>query len=133
MIRKAVIVFFSILLLGLTSCGTTYIIADYPAAEIFVDSTYIGKGTATITRAGVPKKAMVDAVYNGKVLTSVQIRRRFDGVTLLAGLFTNYLGFIFCWRYPKEINVHVPRTFLDEAGQSVWEQAPGTYRPGQYK
>ncbi|MEI7594846.1 MAG: hypothetical protein WCK02_03800 [Bacteroidota bacterium] len=118
-IKKSCLLF--IITLMLSSCGATIVTCKRTDADIFVDGVCKGKGTVKIKRIGVPHKAQIIAQVNNTEIGSIKASRKFDAVTLLAGLCTYYSGFIWAWRYPSVIEVPVFETFATE---SIWLKPP---------
>jgi len=117
----------TLLLLCLTvvACGTTEIRTGDPTAAIFVDGEHIGDGSASITRTGLPRSSDVTVKRNGQPVATREVSRRFTAVTLLAGLFTAYTGFIWAWQYPDEVVFDLPAARPGAAGWdavSAWEK-----------
>ncbi|MEP4533117.1 MAG: hypothetical protein ABJ004_08520 [Cyclobacteriaceae bacterium] len=94
---------FLALLLLITSCGTTRIIANNPEADIYINNLKKGEGEVEIKRMGPPQKMKIYAEYYGSKSSERQIKREFDLSTLVLGLYTYGIGFAFGWRYPKEV------------------------------
>lgn len=121
-LRIPILIFLAFIL---ASCGTTHIHTSDPYAEIHVDGEYKGRGYAKITRGGPPKTIHIEGVSQGEVIAERNVKRNLDGVTIVTGLFTNGLGFIFAWRFPKEIELYTPRTGRWDKRESVWDRPPG--------
>ena len=115
-----------VLVAGLSSCGTTIIVANHPRAQIYVDGVYEGTGTARITRAGIPKRTQLEAVLNHEVVAQREIRRQFDGAALFSGFFTYGIGFFALWRYPKAVHLDASGGFPAQPGESIWDKPPGS-------
>lgn len=94
---------FLALLLLITSCGTTRIIANSPEANIYINNIKKGEGEVEIKRMGPPQKIKIYGEYNGSKSNEREIKREFDLSTLVLGLYTYGIGFAFGWRYPKEV------------------------------
>jgi hypothetical protein len=114
------------LVAGLSSCGSTIIVANHPQAQIYVNGVYEGTGTARITRAGIPKRTQLEAVLNHEVVAQREIRRQFDGAALFGGFFTYGIGFFTLWRYPKEVHLNANEGFPSRPEENIWERPPGS-------
>jgi len=105
---KLIITFLSFVLLILTGCGTTSIItnASY-TPDFYVNGQFAGKGSATITRMGPPKKVTISVKYRGEEVGNLVQKRKFDGVTCLCGYLSYGIGLFTAWRFPAVIVVPV--------------------------
>lgn len=122
-------IFSLLLIVILSSCGTTQLIVmNYPSAEIFVNGEYKGHGTVEIKRTGTPKKSNVVAKYQGIEIGSTLIKRKFDFVTFMVGYCTYGIGFFTCWRYPEM--VYIPTEDSKPSNNtyvSPWDVPPGNW------
>lgn len=109
----------------LSSCGTTKITAGNQDADIYLDSRKIGKGSAEIPQTGIPAKRTLTAKYNGGVIGSMEIKRRFTATTAVAGLFTFYTGFIWAWQYPDM--VFIPTEPVEKTKKNSWDEPPSKW------
>lgn len=121
-----------ILLLALAGCGHTRIETTDPAARIYVDGAMVGKGHAEIRRTGVWHTAHIEVKTPDGRHETREVRREFTWGTLLCGLYTVYLGFIFCAQYPDTVLIALPAAGpyrspwdVDPNGApSVWDAPP---------
>lgn len=110
------------LCLALAACGTTRIIAADRNATILVNGKVEGRGTAEITRRGVPMSMVVEVRMPDGRRSVKKISRRFTGWTLVAGLFSYGIGALTYWELPEEIFVEVPPSSWDDpaAAEDLW-------------
>jgi len=115
-----------ILIVLLSSCGSTQLLVDNKDVSIYVDGENLGKGSAEIRRTGIPKKINITAKYQSKEVGSLQLKRKFDLVTFITGYFTYGIGFIFAWRFPAVVTI--PTNELDKSrkSKSIWLEPPGS-------
>lgn len=99
---------------------------DNKNADIYVDGQKVGKGTAEITRMGLPKKANLSAKYNGQEVGSMVIKRKFDGVTCLVGYFTYGVGALFAFRFPALVMIPTNIAEDEQRTRSIWLEPPGS-------
>jgi len=101
---KPIFIFYLFLLLLLVGCGKTRIItnASY-TPNLYVNDQFVGKGSATITRTGPPKRITITAKYNGEQVGSMIVKRKFTGATCLIGYFSYGIGLVTAWRFPETI------------------------------
>ncbi|HOH99541.1 MAG TPA: hypothetical protein PLE85_03280 [Bacteroidales bacterium] len=125
---KYLIIAGALLMLLLTSCGSTRLIADNQRAEIYVDGRFQGMGTAYIPRTGIPVKATVSTFMKGRQTGEVEIKRHFTGTTFLLGWITYGTGFFWGWRYPREIYIPANRRSEEDPQQNIWMKPPGSPR-----
>ncbi len=84
----------------LSSCGTSYVLVQYPDAELYKNGKFIGKNVGEIPRYGLPGKAQIEARVQNKVIGTCEVRRTINESALLVGLFTYGTGFFFSFSYP---------------------------------
>jgi len=113
-------------MLCMSSCGMSRITVNDPNAEIFVNNVYKGKGTAEVTRMGFPKKLHIEAKCNNSTVGSIIVKRKFDGVSLLMSICTRGYGFIFSFRYPKNILIPIIDAPTESAKpkENIWMKKP---------
>jgi hypothetical protein len=112
----------------LASCGTTHLVVLNPDADIYVNHVYKGTGTATLVRTGPPRKVTAEVRYMGRTIGSIDLKRKFDLVTLFAGCYSYGLGFICAWRYPGLVIVPVENHSCFGDNQSIWDKPPGDWK-----
>ncbi len=110
--RKYLVIALSALILFASSCAQTQLVSGIAGADIYVNGVFKGKGSVEVKRAGVPKKIEVSARYQGRELGKIIVKRKFDIVTLIAGLYTYGVGIVFTFRYPAM--VYIPGTGVNE-------------------
>ena len=127
------IISFLVLILLLSSCGTTQILVNRSDIDIFVDNVHKGKGRAELIRTGAPMSKTLTAKYNGQTVGEIIIKRHVNFETVLAGLLTIDpffgVGFLLCWKYPE--TVIIPTNLSDNLPfnkpsnkESIWLQPP---------
>lgn len=130
MIRSCIFLLSISLLLG--SCGTTQLVTNNANVEIYVNNNFKGKGQATVTRTGPPQKMHVEARYQGERVGEINVKRKFEVITLIAGCYSYGLGWFITWRYPA--TVIIPTTNETDENKSsephlnVWELPPGEWK-----
>ncbi len=110
------------LLIG-AGCGTTHIMSTDPTARIYVDGELLGIGRAETRQRGTPHTAVVMAKTPDGRSTKLDVKRRFTGVTLLAGLFSYGIGLFAFWEYPEAVYLPIdaPQTDAQWAeGADPW-------------
>jgi hypothetical protein len=96
------------LLVALSACGTTRIHSADRDARIFVDGVLVGRGDAEITRRGLPGHTRITVEGRDGRRAETEVARSFTAATLVAGLFTGYVGLIAAWELPEVIAVDLP-------------------------
>ncbi len=94
-------------LLLLSNCGTTLLVADRPTQEIFVNGVYKGKGVVKIQRAGVYSSKTIVAKQRDKIVGQTNISRNFDLTTLIVGYLSFGVGLVTYWRFPGIVKIPV--------------------------
>ena len=120
-----------ILSIFLSACGTTQLISMRGNPDIYVNGEYKGKGRAEIKRMGFPKKITVTAKSNSEVIGEITTRRSFDIVTLIAGFYSLYTGFLWAWRFPETVMIPVDESKIEKETEekdqrNIWMRPPGS-------
>ncbi len=104
----------------LMSCGTTQLVVNNSDVDIYINGAKSGKGTATMTRSGPPKSVKVEAKYDGVLVGSKIVKRRFTGVTCLVGYLTYGIGLFTAWQYPETVVIPIKDISSIKTG-SCWD------------
>ena len=129
--KKLKVLNLCLLLLLVCSCGTTKIICPESNAEIYLDNSYVGQGTAKVKSVGFPHTAYLEARKGGRVIGKTTMSRSFTFNTFLIGLCTYYSGFIWAWYYPDDVTIPVYSGYKsgfdnkspwDNSEESIWSQ-----------
>ncbi|OFY63589.1 MAG: hypothetical protein A3H98_06335 [Bacteroidetes bacterium RIFCSPLOWO2_02_FULL_36_8] len=118
-VEKYFFIFFTLLILS--SCGSTQVVVpNNSQAKIFQNGKYIGKGSAEITRRGLPKKSLFTAKFDGREIGSVLAKRSFDLLPCLLSFVSYGTGLFFTWKYPETIIIPV-ENFPETPAKSPWD------------
>ncbi len=129
-IKKALKHFFILILaIIISGCGTTDIYVPHSDVDIYINNVQKGKGTAEITRTGVPKKKHITAKYEGQLVGEKTIKRKFNLLTGIVGLYTYGIGLIFCWQYPNTVYVPVDTEIIYGVNnnRNIWMEPPNKW------
>lgn len=120
-------IFFIVLVVFFSSCGTTYVVVQYPDAEIYKNGKFIGKNVGEMTKYGLPGKAKLEARFRNQVIGQCEVSRKFNENSVVFGLFTYGVGFIVtAFKYPGYVivplNPEIINTDINKKGvmKSVW-------------
>ncbi len=126
---RRIFTFLIIASLLLSGCGRTIITTSSPTADIYINSTLKGRGTAEVTRRGPPLKYYIEAKEGGVVVAKTIIRRKFDVTTCVIGYFTYGVGLILGWRFPSDVYLNTP---VKEQGEQPPVLSPWDAPPAQH-
>jgi hypothetical protein len=97
------------LLLTLTAaCGTTHVVANDPAARVWVDGEMVGKGRGRVNQRGLPGSAVVLVKSEDGRRQQASMSRSFTITTFLLGFITYGVCWLACWEYPGSLLVELP-------------------------
>src|SRR5512145_3483956 len=119
---------------------TTRIVADDRDGLVWVDGRYTGRGVGVVHRVGPPHTARILVTLpdgrRGRALMQREVTPR----TVRRGLRTFGICLAFCWEYPDEIQVTLPKPkpksgwavdpekdpwlLAPGAGPSAWDEPP---------
>lgn len=113
------------IVLVLTGCGTTQVMVNSPRTDIYIDNVHMGKGSVEITRMGPPKRKNLVAKHEGTTVGQMEIKRKFDVLTALIGIYTYGVGFIVGWRYPSVVIIPTEQIEgVTPASKNPWMDPP---------
>ncbi len=105
---------------SLFGCGTTLIVTNEPGARIWANGRLVGRGQAQIDQRGTPETSTILVKADDGRQERTVIKRRFTGITFLAGIFTYGVCLFACWEYPNSVFVALPPTMHGPA-TAGWE------------
>ena len=124
--------FFLLAVIIATGCGITHImVQNNIPADIYMNGQYKGKGVVEIQRTGIPQKVNVTAKYEGREIGSLLLKRKFTGLTFLAGYCSYGFGFFFCWQYPD--TAIIPTDMPSPPAEQDYYKSPWDMPPSKTK
>ena len=91
-------------------CGTSRVITNDPSANIWANGKLIGRGQASIEQRGMSETTLISVQTADGRTQNVLAKRSVTAFTVLTGLVSYGLCFIFCWEYPETILAWLPPT-----------------------
>jgi hypothetical protein len=120
--------------ISLAGCGTMRITAEDPGAHIYAGGRALGRGTAELSRRGMPGSTTIIAVSDDGRRAQTIARREFTALTLITGFFTYGICMFACWEYPSDIYLPMPAKpkSMDLGAQQLddlWLNPPAGWTP----
>jgi hypothetical protein len=120
---KNKIIYFSIFLVLLSSCGTTVITFSEHSRpySVYINNNYKGLTSSKIKipQSGLPEKKEIKVKDGfGRVVGKESIKRKFNPVIFILGCFYLYPLWLFSWEYDRKVEVHINQT----QSKSAWDE-----------
>ena len=124
---KAKLIYFSVLLILLSSCGTSLIKvtgSSRPYA-VYINKQFKGMTNSDIkiTRCGLPQKKLVEIKdTKGNIITKEKISRDINGIRFVMGLVAFSPILLFSWEYDKRIEIYIENSNNNNSNTSPWDE-----------
>jgi len=89
-------------------CGTSRVVTNDPSANIWANGKLIGRGQASLEQRGMSEETLISVRTDDGRTQNILAKRSMTAFTVLAGLFSYGLCFVFCWEYPDTIFALLP-------------------------
>ena len=109
---KTKLIYFSVFLILLSSCGTSLIkvTGNSRLYSVFIDNQYKGmtNNDINIQRSGLPQKKLIEIKdTKGKVIAKEKVSREFNSLKFLIGFVYAWPIWFFSWEYDKKIEIYI--------------------------
>lgn len=124
---KTKLIYFSVFLILLSSCGTSLIkvTGNSRLYSVFIDNQYKGmtNNDIKIQRSGLPQKKLIEIKdAKGKVIAKEKISRDFNVLKFLVGFLYCYPIWFFSWEYEKKIEITIDNSSNNNSNTSPWDE-----------
>ncbi len=123
---KTKLIYFSVFLILLSSCGTSVIkLSDTSRPySVYINSQFKGMSNSNIRiqRSGLPQKKLIEIKdTRGRVIAHEKISRDFNAIKFLIGFVYFYPIWFFSWEYDKKIEIYIDNSKINK-GKSPWDE-----------
>ena len=124
---KAKLIYFSVVLILLSSCQTSLIkvTGNSRPYAVFINNQYKGMTNSEIKfqRSGLPQKKLIEIKdTKGKVIAKEKISRDFNTLKFLVGFVYCYPIWFFSWEYDKKIEIYIDNSNNNSNNTSPWDE-----------
>jgi hypothetical protein len=124
---KIKLIYFSVLLILLTSCGTSLIkvTGNTRPYAVYINKQFKGMTNSDIKipRCGLPQKKLVEIKdTKGNIITREKISRDINGLRFIIGLVAFYPIWFFSWEYDKKIEIYIDNSNNNNSNTNQWDK-----------
>ncbi len=127
---KTKLIYFSVFLILLSSCGTSLIkvTGNSRPYSVFIDNQYKGmtNDKIKIQRSGMPQKKTIEIKdVKGKIIAKETISRDFNSLKFAVAVITVYLipMAFYCWEFDKKIEIYIDNSNNNNnSNTSPWDE-----------
>lgn len=124
---KTKLLYFSVLLILLSSCGTSLIKvtgSSRPYA-VYINKQFKGMTNSEIKipRCGLPQKKLIEIKdAKGNIITKEKISRDINGSRFIVAVFAFSPILLFSWEYDKRIEIYIDNSNNNKSNTSPWDE-----------
>lgn len=124
---KTKLIYFSVLLILLTSCGTSLIkvTGNTRPYAVYINKQFKGMTNSDIKipRCGLPQRKLIEIKdTKGNIITREKISRDINGLRFIIGLVAFYPIWLFSWEYDKKIEIYIDNSNSNDNDISPWDE-----------
>jgi hypothetical protein len=124
---KAKFIYFSVLLILLSSCGTSLIkvTGNSRPYAVYINKQFKGmtNNEIKIPRCGLPQKKLIEIKdTKGNIITKEKISRDINGIRLVMGLVAFSPILLFSWEYDKRIEIYIKNSNNNNSNTNPWDE-----------
>lgn len=123
---KTKLIYFSVLLLLLSSCGTSLIkvTGNSIPYSVYINKQFKGMTNSDIKipRCGLPQKKLIEIKdIKGNIITREKISRDINALRFIVGFVAFYPIWFFSWEYDKKIEIYIDNSNNKNSNTSPWD------------
>ena len=124
---KTKLIYFSVLLILLSSCGTSIIkvTGNSRPYAVYINKQFKGMTNSEIKipRCGLPQKKWIEIKdTKGNIITKEKIVRDMNPLRFIVGFVAFYPIWFFSWEYDKKIEIYVDNSDDNKSNTNPWDK-----------